>query len=237
VTIFNKTVFALFALFATLVLDISAVAVAAEPLPSISITNVHHMDVVLAAQGQQKPGSLEFALRDGDTVRYFANNESCELYVANPSLYPDQGPGIRLAFMGADPVARFPKGVRDPTPGVVAAGSLGFLTTHKGFSYVFTSMANLGHFSQDPEKYIPAVGGYCLGAMSQKRITPGDPRNAFFVPEDGKTGRWAVFGSENGPKVWAKKTSQERREALAAAYAYYNQRAGQTPHSDQVASR
>ncbi|HEX5321796.1 MAG TPA: hypothetical protein VFW46_21745, partial [Stellaceae bacterium] len=140
--------------------------------------------------------------------------------------YPDIEPGIHLALMGADPVLRFPNGIHDATIGAVIAGDpTRYIAEHKGALYAFATEATLEAFKSDPERYSPEVGGYCLGAMSRHGITPGDPRNIFFVPEEQK---WAVYGSPNGPKAWTAMTARERRHALETAHAYY---AGRTQDS------
>jgi YHS domain-containing protein len=215
---------------ALLSLGMLGTSLAGQPLlPLISTTVVHRTDVVEASRGKPTLGSLEFALRQGDVVHYFVSAANCGSYVAEPGKYPDPGPGWRLALMGADPVARFPKGVHDRALGSLVAGSLDYLTTYHGATFTFASLKNFVQFEMDPDAYVPDVGGYCLGAMSQRHITPGDPRNVFFVPEETKGGMWAVYGSPHGPIAWAAMSPQERREHLAQAHAYYNMRTGLAP--------
>lgn len=225
-----------------LVLSINSVSAAEKPLPTISTTDVHLRDVVEAAAGKRTIGSPEFALREGQVVRWFASDDNCALYVQDKANYPDVDSPVALAFFGADPVARFPKGVHNRELGPVAPGDMAYLTTHNGASYAFTSKVNLAAFSMDPDKYVPTVGGYCLGAMAANNVTPGDPRNTFFVPEagpigsDGKpTGQWAVFGSPRGPVAWAAMTPTQRLEKYRAAVANYHKRTGQG--GTQVAAR
>ena len=134
-----------------------------------------------------------------------------------------------MAFMGVDPVLRFPNGVHDRTLGALVAGDLNYKANYEGAVFAFASETTLAMFEKNPAHYIPEVGGYCLGAMSQRRITPGDPRNFFFVPEEDGGGMWAVFGSPNGPATWSAMTTQERKERLAEAHAYYNARIGIVP--------
>lgn len=198
------------------------------PLPMISTTNVHRVDVVAAKGGNPALGSIEFALRTGEEVHYFLSAENCGLYEAQPELYPNVGVSKRLALMGADSVELFQKGVHDPALGKLVVGNPDKYTAdYKGATFAFASEDNRALFAKSPEKYIPEVGGYCLGAMSQHRITPGDPRNTYFLPEEKK---WAVFGSPNGPIIWAAMTTQEREESLGRAREYYHVR---TNHSNQ----
>lgn len=133
--------------------------------------------------------------------------------------------GIRLALMGADPVARFPKGVHDIALGPVVRGNPSlYKAIFKGAVFVFANQANLMAFTADPPQFIPEVGGYCARAMSLRRITPGDPRNVLFVSEDDGGGMWAIFGTLEGVTAWAGLASDKRREAVATAQAYYRNR-------------
>jgi YHS domain-containing protein len=111
-----------------------------------------------------------------------------------------------------------------------------YAVVFQGATFAFANEPNASTFKSNPANYIPDVGGYCLGAMSQRRITQGDPRNFFFVPEEIGGGMWAIYGSSNGPKAWASMTPDERRAALTTAHAYYYERTGGTP-SDTPAPR
>lgn len=194
------------------------------PLPQVSQTGVFRTDVVAASQGSRVLGSPSLAVRNETTVHYLATKAHQDGFATQPTAYPDIERGITLALMGADPVLRFPNGVHDPSIGAIIAGDPArYVAEHKGAWYAFASEATLNAFKSDPEQYSADVGGYCLGAMSRHGITPGDPRNVFFVPEENK---WAVYGSPNGPAAWLKMTAQERRSALAIAHAYYNERVG-----------
>ena len=229
----------LFRKFAVLALlaGMATTAYGADPLPLISTTNVYMQDVVAAAQGNSVAGSPEFALRDGDDVHYFASAENCGLYNHNKAQYPDVQSGVRLAFLGADPVARFPNGTHDSSLGPVVPGGAVY-TTYKGAMFAFASQTNFVAFEMDPEKYIPLVGGYCVGAMSRDEVTPGDPRNTYFVTEAAGGGEWGVFGSPQGPIIWAAMTPDDRRAALGQAIANYNRRTGLVPpHPEVVAAK
>lgn len=191
-------------------------------MPQISETGVFRTDVVAAAQGSHILGAPALAIRNQTIVHYLASKENQDRFVANPNAYPEVEPGVSLALMGADPVLRFPNGVHDAAIGAIVAGHpTRYVAEHKGAWYALATEATLKAFKTDPERYIPDVGGYCLGAMSRRGITPGDPRNIFFVPEEGK---WAVYGSPNGPKAWAEMTTPERLKAIETAHAFYRQR-------------
>jgi YHS domain-containing protein len=45
-------------------------------------------------------------------------------------------------------------------------GNGNFVTTHEGATYQFSSKANLEIFEDNPNKYIPAYGGYCAFGVS-----------------------------------------------------------------------
>jgi hypothetical protein len=195
-------------------------ASSADPvLPEISQTGVYRTDVVAASQGARVIGSPELAIRNSTTVHYLATNDAHQRYENDAKAYPDIEQGVSLGLMGADPVLRFPNGVREPAIGAIVAGDpTKYVAEHKGAWFAFATEATFRAFKNDPGRYTPDVGGYCLGAMSRKGITPGDPRNIFFVPEERQ---WAVYGSPNGPEAWARMTAEERTAALASAHAYY----------------
>ncbi len=208
---------------------------AAEPLlPLISTVILVPGDPVEAKKGNHALGLPEFALRTGATVRLFANNDNCAEYVLNPGNYPDAGWVIpNMGLYGADPVALFPEGVHSPTRGSLVAGDpANHMATYKEAKFAFVSMANRVKFEENPAKYELPLGGYCAGAMAQDRVTPGDPRNLYYVAE---VGTWAVFGSPNGPIAWAAKTQDQRRIDFAKAQANYLRRTGLDQQPPKVA--
>jgi len=54
-------------------------------------------------------------------------------------------------------------------------GNGNFVSTHKGATYQFSSKANLEIFQSNPEKYVPAYGGYCAYGTSVGKKFIGDP--------------------------------------------------------------
>ena len=78
-----------------------------------------------------------------------------------------EGPGV--AVHGYDPVAYF-------TEQRPVQGSAEFSVVHDGATYRFSSAANLKAFEADPEKYVPAYGGYCAYGVSVGAKFDGDPR-------------------------------------------------------------
>lgn len=73
-----------------------------------------------------------------------------------------------LAMRGYDPVAYF-------TVGRPTLGSPDFSATHDGATYRFASAANRDTFRREPDKYVPAYGGFCAMGASLERKFDGDP--------------------------------------------------------------
>ena len=46
---------------------------------------------------------------------------------------------------------------------------------HEGVTYIFANASNLETFNADPEKYVPAYGGYCAFGVSVGKKFVGDP--------------------------------------------------------------
>lgn len=82
-----------------------------------------------------------------------------------------------LALQGYDPVAYF-------TEGRPVEGSDDFETDHDGYTYRFSSQANLDAFIAEPEAYLPQYGGYCAWAVAQGTTASTNPHNWSIV--DGK---------------------------------------------------
>lgn len=50
-----------------------------------------------------------------------------------------------------------------------------FVSEHNGVTYLFVNEANKNTFDNNPEKYLPAYGGYCAFGVSIKKKFVGDP--------------------------------------------------------------
>jgi YHS domain-containing protein len=50
-------------------------------------------------------------------------------------------------------------------------------TDFKDALWHFSSEKNLNLFKSDPDKYVPAYGGYCAWAMSEGNLAPGRPEH------------------------------------------------------------
>ena len=67
-----------------------------------------------------------------------------------------------LAASGYDVVAYFPEGGGKPTKGDKA-----FERVDRGVTYRFATRANMELFEKNPDRYIPAHGGWCSWAMAE----------------------------------------------------------------------
>jgi hypothetical protein len=76
--------------------------------------------------------------------------------------------GAPLALHGYDPVAYFTDGQRQ-------RGLDTLVHVHDGVAYRFSSEANLDAFEDDPERYVPAYGGFCAYGVAVGKKFDGDP--------------------------------------------------------------
>ena len=72
-----------------------------------------------------------------------------------------------LNLDGYDPVAF-------QTFGKAYQGTESLTAAYDGATYRFVSEKNRELFQKDPEKYVPAYGGYCAWAVSQGKLAPVD---------------------------------------------------------------
>ncbi len=50
-----------------------------------------------------------------------------------------------------------------------------FVAEHEGVTYLFVDAENLAAFQKDPERYVPAYGGWCAFGVSVGKKFVGDP--------------------------------------------------------------
>lgn len=81
-------------------------------------------------------------------------------------------------------------------------GSGNHSATHKGVTYIFANKANKERFQANPEKYLPAYGGYCAYGVRAGRKVIVDPLSWKIV--DGKL---YLNLNENVQKIWQKDIS------------------------------
>ncbi|MEP3045874.1 MAG: YHS domain-containing (seleno)protein [Roseibium sp.] len=73
-----------------------------------------------------------------------------------------------LALRGVDPVSYF-------TNGAPQDGNFAITEVHNGATYRFVSEESRETFKQDPEKYLPAYGGFCAFGTAMGVKVDGDP--------------------------------------------------------------
>lgn len=71
----------------------------------------------------------------------------------------------KLALQGYDPVAFH-------TDGKAIKGVEAIEATHAGFVYLFATAEHKAAFQADPEKYLPAYGGYCAWGVAKGDLYP-----------------------------------------------------------------
>ena len=77
--------------------------------------------------------------------------------------------GARVAIHGYDPVAYF-------VEGGPRQGRADFSAEHRGAVWRFSSVENRQRFLADPERYVPAFGGYCAYGVAQGYLVKIDPQ-------------------------------------------------------------
>ena len=93
-------------------------------------------------------------------------------FATTPDIYADDG----VAVDGTDVVAYF-------TDAAPVAGDAAFAADQDGATWLFSNAANRDAFVADPQKYLPAFGGYCAFAVSRGYIAPTIPE-AWTIFED-----------------------------------------------------
>ena len=82
----------------------------------------------------------------------------------------------RIAMQGYSPVSYFEKGQAE-------RGSAQFAVEHDGVVYHMTSAEQMEKFRSDPDRYVPAYGGWCAYGCAIEKKFPIDP-NSFRIVED-----------------------------------------------------
>lgn len=83
-----------------------------------------------------------------------------------------------LAIQGYDPVAYLDEGK-------ATAGDAKIVSRYRGATYRFATAIHRERFNADPEKYIPAYGGWCATAMAEGKKVEINPRS--FKVVNGRT--------------------------------------------------
>jgi YHS domain-containing protein len=101
--------------------------------------------------------------------------------------------GLRgVAIKGYDPVAYFTE--RAPTRGKKA-----FSLRHGGVEWRFASAKNKASFAADPQKYMPAYGGYCAYGVSRGYLVKIEP-DAWSI----RDGRLYLNYDRSVQRTWSK---------------------------------
>lgn len=112
------------------------------------------------------------------------------------------------ALLGYDPVAYF--------KGAAKEGEKHIRSIHKGNTYLFSSHTNRLLFIKNPEKYLPACGGFCAYGMVQGAKIHPDPEN--FKQINGKTYLFYRSFRTDARRIWERKSleiSEEKMVMLA----------------------
>ena len=84
-----------------------------------------------------------------------------------------------------------------------------WLSTYKGFTFLFSSAKHKITFDENPEKYYPKYGGYCSNAMSIKGKKVSIDPEVFEV----RDGRLHLFYREKGHEEWLENPIKSKSEA------------------------
>jgi YHS domain-containing protein len=100
--------------------------------------------------------------------------------------------GNGVAIHGYDPVAYF-------VDGGPRKGRPELALDHAGARWLFSSEANRARFRDEPEKYLPAYGGYCAYGVAQGYLVKIDP-DAWAIVE----GRLYLNYDRSVARTWRK---------------------------------
>jgi YHS domain-containing protein len=130
----------------------------------------------------------------------------------------------RLGAYGYDLVERFPKGTHDAELGQLQSGSSATIVEYQNVTFRFVSSVNRETFRQDPERYLPGMGGYCANAMRNQNLAMvvGNPENVLYVD-----GMWYVFGRKVGLDAFVAATAETRTKWLKTGWDFYRRQTGQ----------
>ena len=126
---------------------------------------------------------------------------------SKPNISAYNLPASKLALQGYDPVTY----IKD---GKASKGEAARSATHNGVIYRFSSAENLSAFQADPERYLPAYGGWCATAMAKGEKVEVDPKN--FKVTNGRLFLFFNAWYGDAKKAWLK--DEAGQEKLADAY-------------------
>ena len=118
-------------------------------------------------------------------------------------------PSHGVALEGFSPVSYFDAGRAE-------RGEAVFSVTHEGVSYHLTSAEQAAKFARDPQRYVPAYGGWCAFGMAVEDKFPVDPR-VFKIVD----GRLLLFLKNPGVDALELWNGGDERELLRKADAHW----------------
>ena len=136
------------------------------------------------------------------SVSGFASAQESRAYLHSNNL-----PGHGIAIEGYSPVSYF-------TAGKPTRGSKEFAVEHDGVTYYLASATEQQQFAADPDRYIPAYGGWCAFGMSVEDKFPVDPLNFKIV--DGKLNLFLKNRDIDALELWNKGNEKELIRKSAA---------------------
>lgn len=110
-----------------------------------------------------------------------------------------------LAIQGYDPVAYFTRNEGVP-------GDPAIIAEHEGATYRFTSQAHRDAFQAEPERFVPAYGGWCAWAMADDHgsLVEIDPQS--FLIENGRLLLFYDTWLADTRKMWLLRDRKELSE-------------------------
>jgi len=91
-------------------------------------------------------------------------------------------------------------------------GKKEYAVSYQGAKWLFASEKNKEKFEKNPERYIPAYGGYCVWAISNNRLVPGEPHlwyiyenKLYLLCSEDALSNWLedpVFHNQRADKNW-----------------------------------
>ncbi len=107
---------------------------------------------------------------------------------------------LTVAMSGYSPVSYLDQNKAEP-------GSPRFAAKHDGLTYFFTSARQRRAFRDNPERYLPAYGGYCAYGCAVKAKVVVDPRNFKIV--NGRTHLFFKNAKVDTLELWNKGSESE----------------------------
>lgn len=143
----------------------------------------------------------------GDTIE-IAEKIKATGFSRDPKVSSDV---MGVALSGYDPVSYF-------KPGGPTLGQAKHYALHRGAIWLFDSAQNKAAFDQQPERYMPAFGGFCTPCLASKHVVHGRP--LFWHEHEGKvylaSTRELIEAFKKKPKTYVDLASPFYNEAPSA---------------------